>query len=139
MYIGNQKILQETALENGDIEVTLEARQEVILGGGGKRDIALGLKKEEIIVYPKGILDKIKTEESQEETALRNAWASKPIAEIVLALMNNAVPVSYFEHIFSSVIFTIQNAEKIKDRRVSGVHELNRNVYQLKNELLEGA
>lgn len=135
-FIGSQQVLQEE--KNGNVyRVTLEARQEAVLGGGGKRSTAKGLGETEVLEFPEQIYNDIKTQEAIDDSTLREKWCSRPIAELILTLINNAVPVANFEYLFQNAINNIKIAETTKDRKDSGIHELNRNVYQLKNEILE--
>lgn len=124
MYIGNQKILQETTLGDGYVEVTLESEE-------------LGLDGKESVVFQKDILEKLKTrKENSDYTKLRTIRCEKPIQGIVATLLAYAVPIDDMEHIFQNTILTLKNAEALHNRKLKGSHEDHQNVYQLKNELL---
>lgn len=124
MYIGNQKILQENKLGNGYIEVTLETEE-------------LGLDGKEVVVFNEGILERLKTKKpNSDHTELRSLRCEKPIQGVVAMLLKYAVNTDDFEHIYQSALLSLRIAEKIRDRKLQGLHEDHQNVYQLKNELL---
>lgn len=132
MYIGLQQIIKEKAI--GDyVEVTLESTTERI---GDDIAVAEGLGKTEKVVFNKGILELIKTEEEGDLTVLRDNRTKPVVGAILTTLLEYAVSPNDLEYIFQGVSSSLSRANDIKQRRVYGVHEDNQNVYEVKDELL---
>jgi len=126
-WVGTQKILQEEQIGN-IVKVTLETNQEEYPGIG----------ETEVVEFEKSVLDYIRTDKpNNDATQLRTDSAYKTISEILIVLMNNCVKIDDIKYIFENVLYSIQVAEQIKDRKLRGITEGNWNVQQLKDELLK--
>lgn len=138
-YIGRQKILQEKSLENDLVEVTLEPTNQRV---AGTKEVlyepADSLGDSEVIIYHKSVLEKVKTEEeNSDETTLRQLRCKEATAAVLLSLMNYCVKSDDLEYIFQSVLQTIGRASINRMRSLTGIHESNSTIQDLKEDLMK--
>lgn len=125
MYIGQQQIISEKPLENGLVEVTLKALEIDQIG------------EIEIAVYNEGDLEKLKTEESNDDlTKLRDIRVEPIVQDIMLTFYKHNLQIEDLQHVSLLLNNSLMIAQQVHERTLYNNHELKRSVYQFRDSLL---